>query len=180
MPFPACTFWNPVCRWRGSFCWQCVPIWDDRRRFATLETWRIWSFCWERILVQGWRENQSCSIQVYLVWLLQNTEYPSIFDRVERSVLQKWFWVVSCVGQNSRSAAFSKKGSFSLLSDKLETHLVLNELWHVLLVWYLQPGYLYVDCIYERHWPLVKQKMTQAAQVMSWTVNVDMQAPDCG
>lgn len=73
--------------------------------------------------MKSWRGNQSCSSQVCLVRLLQSTEYPSVFNRTERPVLQKRFWAVY-----SRSAAVSKKGSLSLLSDKLETHLVLNEL----------------------------------------------------
>jgi len=74
------------------------------------------------------------------------------------------FWVVLSFGQNSRSATFKKKGGFSSVPDKLETHLVHNELWHLVLAWFLQSGYLYVECIHERQWPLIKQKMAEAAQ----------------
>lgn len=42
-----------------------------------------------------------------------------------------------------------------------------------ILVWFLQSGYLYVEYIYERHWPLIKQKMTQTAQTASSDDSLD-------
>lgn len=75
--------------------------------------------------MQGWRENQSRSIQVWFAVLVQPTSgtgawwWPALCKRL---------WAESSFGQNSKPAAFNQESGFSLVSDRLETHLVHNEL----------------------------------------------------
>lgn len=106
------------------------------------------------------REPELFCLDSFWCAVMEHVIAPLVSDRVWWLALQAAFRVVSSFGQNSRSAVLTRRQVFHQfqISSKVTWCLMSCDIF----CWFGSCSR--VENIYERHWPLIKQKTTQAAQ----------------